>query len=145
MFCFFFFWEWEREREEQTIELITMILIRSFQVVTIAEKGADCFPKTVFVWLLCPIIQKSIRYKARISSIFHILHKYEKSIKFQKLCFVLKTKMCYSSSIKFTTYTNWNHGTANTARIQRSCNSLETSNNTEFTEKASNIQINETA
>lgn len=103
-----------------------MILIRSFQIVTIAQQGADCFPKTVFVGLLCSVIQKRVRHQARIPSIFHILQKYEKSVQFQKLCFVLRTRLLYNSNINIIVYTKWNHVTSNMARNHRSCNSLET-------------------
>jgi hypothetical protein len=51
-----------------------MVLIRSFQVVAVAQQCAHCLSETVFVGLLGSVIQKSVGDETRVSSILYILY-----------------------------------------------------------------------
>lgn len=50
-----------------------MVLVRSFQVVAIAQQGPDSLSQTVLVGLLGPFIQQIVRDQARVSAVLHIL------------------------------------------------------------------------
>ena len=52
-----------------------MVLIRSLQVVSVPQQGADSLPQTVLVGLLGPLVQQSVRNQAGVPTILHILHK----------------------------------------------------------------------
>lgn len=54
-------------------ENFTMILVRSFQVVSISQQSPHSLSQTVFVGLFSSLIQQSIGDKTWVSTILHIL------------------------------------------------------------------------
>lgn len=54
-------------------QAFTMVLIRSFQVVSISQQSPDGLSQTVFVGFLGSLIQQSVGDQTRVSTILHIL------------------------------------------------------------------------
>lgn len=62
-----------------------MVLVGSFQVVSISQQSPDSLSQTVFVGLLGSLIQQNVGDQTRVSTTLHILrsnrgHKNEKEI-----------------------------------------------------------------
>lgn len=51
----------------------TVVLVRSFQVISISQQSPDSLSQTVFVWLLGSLIKQNVGDQTRISTILHIL------------------------------------------------------------------------
>lgn len=51
----------------------TMVLVRSFQVVSMSQQSPDSLSQTVFVGLLGSLIQQNVGDQTRVSAILHIL------------------------------------------------------------------------
>lgn len=53
----------------------TVVLVRSFQVVSISQQSPDSLSQTIFVGLLGSLIQQNVGDQTRVSAVLHILRQ----------------------------------------------------------------------
>lgn len=56
-----------------------MVLVRSFQVVSVPQQGPDSLSQTVFVGLFGSLIQQNVGDQSRVSTTLHILTEKQKT------------------------------------------------------------------
>lgn len=55
----------------------TMVLVRSFQIVSISQQSPDCLSQTVFVGLLGSLVQQNVWDQTRVSAVLYILTRHK--------------------------------------------------------------------
>lgn len=51
----------------------TVVLVRSFQIVSISQQSPDCLSQTVFVGLLGSLVEQNVWDQTRVSAVLYIL------------------------------------------------------------------------